>query len=132
METALFHTIYVLIQAALLAIVVAALVIIVKGKAWARVLLFILAVVAIGLLGFSTGINANRRVERRRFRGEFVQPHRMMMQHLSTLLEAERYEDAKTCVAALGSHEFRFHPDRDEPHTNYMDRVMGLVRGQSE
>ena len=132
METALFHAVYILIQAVLLAVIVAALIIIVKGRTWARVLLFILAVVAVGLLGLSTGINANRRVERRRFRGEFVRPHRMMLEHLSNLLEARRHEDAKVCVAELASHEFRFHQDKNVPHTNYLDRVVGLVRTQSE
>lgn len=132
METILFRTVYFLIQAVLLAIVVASLWIVAKGKPWARVLMFILAVGAIGILGLATGISANRHTERHRFDEEFARPHRMLMDHLSELMVEKRYSDAENCVSRLKAYEFEFHPEKGTPHTNYMAVVMGLIEEQQQ
>ncbi|NLE65873.1 MAG: hypothetical protein GX608_00450 [Lentisphaerae bacterium] len=132
METILFRTVYFLIQAILLAIVFGSLWIVAKAKPRARVLMFIVAVGAIGLLGLSTGISANSHSERHRFEGEFARPQRMIMDHLSRLLAEKRHADAEECVRRLQEYELEFHPKRGAPHTNYMDIVMSLIENQQE
>ena len=132
METILFRTAYFLIQAVLLAIVVASLWILAKGKPWARVLMFILAVGAIGILGLATGISANRHTERHRFADEFARPQRMLMEHLSKLMEEKRYADAQACLTRLKSYELEFHPKKGQPQTNYTEVVLGLIESQQQ
>ena len=134
MDTIFLRLAYFMVQAMFLAVVVGAVLVLIKGKVWARILLFVIATGVVGVFAFSMGTAANKRAERRRFNSEIERPYRIMMQHLTDLLHDAKYDEAEECVSTLASQRFHLHypPADNGGYTNYYEAVMALIKNQKQ
>lgn len=132
MDTIILHTAFFLIQVFLFFIVVVSLWIVAKAKPWIRVVMFIAATGAIGILGLSMGIASNLHTDQHRFEEEYAYPQKLLLEHLSSLIEQKRYTDVQVCITKLKEYKLELYPKKGSSHTNYTEIVRGLIDEQQQ
>ena len=130
MDTIILQTVFFLIQAFLFFIVVASLWIVAKARPWIRVVMFIVAIGAIGILGLSMGMASALHTEQDRLEEEYAHPHKLLLEHLGNLIEQKRYTDVQTCITKLKEYKLELHPKNGSSYTNYAEIVRGLIDEQ--